>query len=102
MITIPRVQTDDRNVNQLQSNISVALFPILQNPQTQGSILENVALVNGSNTINHGLNRTLQGWSIVRQRASASIYDNQDNNTNPTKTLILISNAAVTVNLYVF
>lgn len=76
--------------------------PVLALPQTNSSILSNVQLKVGSNVINHGLGRTLQGWSLVRQRAAASIYDNQDNNQTPALTLVLVSSAAVSVDLEVF
>src|SRR4051812_1645240 len=98
---IPRVQTDDRNINQLQANINNAVSPLLKNPVTHG-VLQTVTLASGSNTINHNLGRALQGWIIVRQRGSAQVYDSQDSNTNQDLTLILVSSAGVTVDIYCF
>jgi hypothetical protein len=100
--TIAQVQTDDRNTNQFQSNVTSVLNPILGNPLLYGSLLTSVALASGDNTINTGLNRKLQGWFLVRQRAAASIYDKQDSNTTPQLTLVLNASTAVTVDLYVF
>ena len=97
-----KVQTTDRIVNQLQDNIANFVEPISDNVLLPGIILKNVALAVGSNTIQHKLGRLLQGWFIVRQRASASIYDTQDTNTSQTTTLRLTSSAVVTVDLYVF
>lgn len=102
MRSFSKIQTADRIIGQLQDNISNALTPILKNPQVDGYILSKVTLVSGSNLINHGLDRELQGWFIVRQRASASIYDAQDSNATPAKTLILTSSAGVVVDIYVF
>ena len=102
MRSFSKVQTTDRVVNQLQDNIANALSPILKNPQVDGYILSKVTLVSGSNSINHGLDRELQGWFIVRQRASASIYDAEDSNTTPQKTIMLTSSAGVVVDIYVF
>ncbi len=102
MRRIADVQTSDRNVNQLQKNVQFALDPILTNALVYGRLIENVNLVSGSNTIDHGLGRVLQGWIIVRKRSDAAIYDNQDNNSQPGVSLILVSDAAVSVNLYVF
>lgn len=102
MRSFNKVQTTDRIVNQLQDNIGNALNPILKNPQVDGYILSKVSLVSGANTINHGLDRPLLGWFIVRQRALAQIYDAQDSNTTPTKTLVLYSNVSVVVDIYVF
>lgn len=99
---IPRVQTDNREVNQLQSNIISALNPVLSNQMLNGRVITEVELSVGDNTINHGLGQTLQGWSIVRKRASADIYDKQDSNPNPALTLILYSSVATKIDLYVF
>lgn len=102
MKAFPLVQTDDKDVNQLQQNVSQTLNPILRNPINFGNIVESQSLAVGANTINHGLGRPLQGWLIVRKKASANIYDDQDNNANADKTLVLISDAAVVVNIYCF
>lgn len=102
MQSIAKVQTVDRTVNQLQSNIISAVNPILANPIVSGTILTSVSLVVGSNTISHNLNRNLQGWIIIRQRALSQIYDTQDSNPNPSITLILVASSAVVVDLYVF
>ena len=95
-------QSDDRTLSLLQTSWSQQLNPIINSAPNNSTILTSVALVSGTNTINHLLGRKLQGWKIVRQRSSASIYDNQDNNQQPTLTLILISNAAVVVDIEVF
>jgi hypothetical protein len=102
MARLFKVQTTDRVVNQLQDNIANFIEPIGDNVLLPGIILKNVALAVGSNTIQHGLGRLLLGWFIVRQRASASIYDTQDTNTSQTTTLKLTSSAVVTVDIYVF
>lgn len=96
------VQTDDRNINQLQQNISQALEAILSNPLVNGNILNGVKLQIGSNTLNHGLNRNLQGWIPILVNAAADVFDEQATNTNPSKTLILNSSAVVTVSIYCF
>lgn len=102
MNTIAQVQTADRNMNQLQENTRQALRPILANPINYGSILEKVSLVTGLNTISHGLDRALLGWSIVRKRAAADIHDSQDTNSTPQINLILNASAPVVVDLLVF
>lgn len=101
-ITIPFQQTDDRQLNQFQQALRSALQPITSLPTSQSSILTSVALTAGSNTINHGLNRTLSGWYPVRVRAQSTLWDSQDTNTNPTQTLVLNSSAAVVVDIIVF
>lgn len=103
MKAIAKVQTTNREINQLQSNIITQLNQ--QRPTNllaAGVILEKISLIAGNNTINHKLDRNLQGWFIIRQRSSASIYDKQDSNQIPDKTLILNSSADVTVDIFVF
>lgn len=56
----------------------------------------------GTNTINHLLGRTLQGYRIIRQRAAASIHDEQDDNQMPQLTLVLVSTASVVIDLEIF
>lgn len=86
----------------MQTNWSSQLNPLLAAPSNNSTILKNVSLTTGTNTINTTLGRALQGWTIVRQRAAASVYDNQDSNPNPTLTLVLISSANVICDIEVF
>jgi hypothetical protein len=96
------VQTQDRNINQLQLNIGNVIDPLLQNAFNLGALLPNVSLTTGTNQISHGLGRAVQGWTVVRfQNSFAQIYDMQNSNPNPSL-LVLVSSAPVTVNLYVF
>ncbi len=99
---LPFFQTDDRTLSQLQTRWRQELNPLLALPLNQGIILENVALANGSTQVNHLLGRRLNGWILTRVRASATIYDTQDANKTPATTLTLVSNAVVTVDLFVF
>jgi hypothetical protein len=78
------------------------LDPVIASAPNNSNILKNVVLAIGSNVINHKLGRVLQGWQLVRIRAAATIYDNQDSNQTPDLTLILVSNAVVTIDLEVF
>ena len=75
------------------------LNPILANPITNPRLLPNIPLIVGTNTINHGLSQTQQGWYITDINAAATIYRSQPFNSN---TLTLTSNAACIVDLVVF
>lgn len=86
----------------MQTKWASILNPLLGNPSLQSLVLTSIPLASGSNAINHGLGRKLQGWKIVRQRASATIYDTQDSNAQPTLTLLLTASAPVVVDLEVF
>ena len=102
MRAIPKVQTNSREINQIQNNIVGQLNNIGNNSISSGIILNNQALKTGTNTINHKLEKPLTGWFIVRQKSLANIYDNPHNNKKPARNLILISNADVTVDIFVF
>ncbi len=99
---VTRVQTGDRTVNQLQDNIAASLQPFLLNPLLNGSFLNDVVLVTGSNTINHKLGRNLVGWMITRRNGVATVYDTQSTNALPDKTLLLTASAGLTCTIYVF
>lgn len=92
----------NQSLNMMQQQWASILDPLLANPSNSSLILPNVLLSNGTTVVNHKLGQALQGWSIVRQRGLASIYDQQDSNQTPALTLVLVSNAAVSVDLEVF
>ena len=96
------IQTNDRLLQQIQTNVKTVLDPIANNLITQGHILSNVQLINGTNIIPTGLDRKLLGWIITRLNGTASIYDSQNSNLTPTQNLILVSSANVIVDIYVF
>lgn len=99
---IAKIQTNDRTINQLQQNIIPVVNQINKNPIVTGTILQSQSLKSGSNTINHNLGRTLQGWVPVRVRSQATLWDSQDGNATPQKTLILNTTADVVVDIMVF
>jgi hypothetical protein len=75
------------------------LDPIISNPATNASILKNVSLAAGTNTINHLLGATQQGFFLTDQQAAATIYRSAPFND---KTLTLTASAPVVVNIAVF
>jgi hypothetical protein len=87
---------------QMQSQWKAQLDPVLSNPLLQGQLLTQVSLNNGTTTINHGLGRKLVGWFLVGISGAGTVYDTQTTNQTPQLTLVLVSNAAVTANLWVF
>jgi hypothetical protein len=78
---------------------AATLNPIIAAPQSSGSILKNIELVMGANTINHLLGRNMQGWSIVDINAAVTIYRSQPMNQS---TLTLTASGPCTVNIEVF
>jgi hypothetical protein len=76
--------------------------PVLGNPLINGRLLTNIALSSGSNIINHGLGRKLQGYIPVLNSAAATFHDSQTTNSSPQLTLVLVASAATTISLWVF
>lgn len=96
---LPQIQTDDKSLMLLQTKWKSELDPLIQDPQASGNFLQNISLINGATTINHLLGRQMQGWYLTDVSGAATIYRNLPMNA---LTLTLTSNAAVTVNLFVF
>ena len=102
-MSLPIFQTAIRELSMMETQWSSQLNPLLANPANQSSILQNVSLKAGvNNVINHLLGQKLQGWTLVRKRASASVWDSQDSNQTPQLTLILNTSADVVCDIEVF
>jgi len=86
----------------MQNQWASILNPLLTSPLVNGLLLTDISLKAGTTSINHKLGRNLIGWFIVGINGAAEVYDKQASNQTPQLTLQLVSNAAVTVNLYVF
>ena len=90
-------------LDRMQSIWKSIIDPLLSNPTNSKSILKNIALVTGTNVINHKLGTPLQGWTPIRYHGAwAQIYDTQDANQMPQLTLVLVASAPVTIDLEVF
>lgn len=85
-----------------QDKWSSVLNPVLANPIISGSLLQNIKLVSGANTINHGLGQKLQGYIVVMNSSPATFYDFQATNSHSDLTLILNASQSTVVTLYVF
>lgn len=101
-MNLPIFLTQIKDLSLMQTKWASILNPLLSNVSVQNGILKNVALGNGTTVVNHLLGRKLIGWRLIRIRSSAQIYDTQDSNLTPEITLVLVSNAAVVVDLEVF
>lgn len=98
----PRTQSDDRLLTQTSIAVNQRLDSIISSQIVRGLILSNVALINGTTTINHTLGRILVGWFIIGNNAAVTVHDTQASNTTPAVTLVLVSNGAAIVTLFVF
>ncbi len=99
MAQLPKFQTNDQTLSLLQTKWTSILNPIIANPMTNMQVIENVTLINGATTINHLLQRQMQGWTILDVNAAATIYRSQPMNDT---TITLTSNAACIIKLGVF
>ena len=89
-------------LEQMQNRWAAIINPILSNPLANGRLVPNISLITGTNQVNHKLQRKVQGWMVVGIDGVASIYDAQATNQMPNLTSTLISDADVTVSLWVF
>ena len=103
LTNLKKIGTSTQELQKVQQNIENAIEPIIRKEIIDGVLLKKVCLENGvSNEIKHGLGRPPQGWIIVRKRADARIWDVQDFNNNPSKTLSIAVSHAVTVDIWIF
>ncbi len=88
---------------QVQSLIQDILDEIADKPHLDSFLLEEVDLESGTvNLVEHGLNRIIRGFKVVKQNANANIWEDEADESNRLKLLPLRSSAAVTVSLEVF
>lgn len=81
---------------------AATINPVLSNPLLNGSLLQNISVDSGTNTINHGLGRKLQGYFVSMNDSAVTFYDEQQLNSRPQLTLLLVASGAATISLYVF
>lgn len=100
--TFTKIPSGDRVLDQVQEGVAQALNPLASNPSNDKTLLASVNLAVGLNLVAHTLGRKLTGWTVVRQRAQAQLWDSQDSASAPEKFLYLNASVAVTVDLEVF
>jgi len=98
-MALPLQHTNHQPLSLMQTQWKAKLDPVLSNPLNSITIIPNVSLVAGTNTINHKLGQTQQGWILVDQQGVASIYRSAPFNN---LTLTLTSSANVVVSIGVF
>ncbi len=96
---LPLYQTAIKELSLLQTKWKSLVDPILANPMTNMSIIENVSLTSGNNQIPHLLDRMQQGWVIVDIQSAAAVYRYLPFNRNY---LYLNSSATAIISLGVF
>lgn len=100
---LKKIRVSDPELQKVQQNIENAIAPIIRKEIVDGLLLKDVCLEPGvANEVKHSLGRAPLGWIVVRKRADARIWDVQDFNRNPTKTLSLACSHSVKVDLWIF
>lgn len=94
----PNYQSGDQSSNQQNTGVQSTLDKLASGPLTGGSLLESIALAQGSNSVSHKLGTKLRGYFVVSQDKSATFYKESSDTT----ILKLNSSGPCTVNLYVF
>lgn len=97
-----QISVQDQTLSRIQDNVSRVVNRIVESHVLDGVLLRNVSLTIGDNTINHTLGRSLTGWMLTRTRGASTVYDKQDTNLLPARTLVLNASAAVVVDIYAF
>lgn len=101
-MALPIMLSQSRELSSMQTTWASQINPVLDNAITQGILLQNVDLVIGTNSIDHHLGHKVRGWIITRKRGPANIYDTDATNPLALLKLNLVSDAIVSVDLYVF
>lgn len=97
-----KIQHDDQRINLIQDRIGDTVNFCLESLLIDADYLEGISIVTGSNTISHKLGRKLQGWIVARINAAITLFDTQDTNLLPERTLLLTASGPAKVSLVVF
>ena len=99
MAKMPYIQTESQEFNLYQTRMKSILDNVTKLPLLSGLQLNTVKLIIGQTTINHLLGRQMQGWIITDIDGAAQIYRTAPMNSTQ---LVLASNAAVNISLWVY
>lgn len=103
LTTYKKINVPDVNIMRIQDNIESAIAPVLRNVILNSVLLKDIELTASvANEISHKLAQNLTGWVLIRNRANAVVWDEQDTNKNAKRTLILQTSANTVVDLLVF
>lgn len=98
-----KLDTENTSLNKFQDNVEGALQGIINAPIINGTLVKDICLEAGVvNEVHHKLGREPIGWIVVRKRKDSRIWDVQDYNVNPSRTLSIACSHQVTVDIWVF
>ena len=103
LVPFRKIHSENEEINRLQQNIDSVFKQLSIAPVVNSVRLEGVVLKAGQvNIVNHKLDTKLTGWILTRNKANSVIWDSQDSNNDPTKTLALHCSVDTVVDLLVF
>jgi hypothetical protein len=88
-------------LSQMQTRWASILNPVIATPIVNGLQLSNVKLTSGTNVLNHTLARVMQGWFLVDNETTATVYRPSTAPFNDL-TLTLVASGATTISLWVY
>ncbi len=98
-----KINSDDREISKLENYLEQFLGQFSDSDIISGLLLRKIALTTGQlNTVEHKLNRPILGYVVTRKNTDSSVWDEQDSNLLPGRTINLQCSADVTVDLWVF
>ena len=95
---LQKVQTNNPDIQQLQSQLTRVLDPLLRNILLDGTLIPDISVLTSNTMVPHNLNRPINGWIVVGKNANADIWQV----SKDTRFLTLIATAQVTCSLWVF
>lgn len=93
-----KIRTEDRELDQVQSNIAASLTPLSKAKIVDGAHVVDVELTTGTNRVGHKLERVPEGWIISDRDSAATVY----RTAWDSKTVDLVASAAVTCRIWFF
>lgn len=99
MALLPTFIFDNSTLSRLQTQWKAILDPVVASPVTNPTLLRNVVLKTGVNTINHTLQATQQGWLVTDVNAAITLYRSAPFND---LTLTLTASGPAVISLLVY
>jgi hypothetical protein len=102
-----KIRVKDKDLEQVQSNISNTIAPVLKSLIVDGVLVKDIVLASGVNRVNHTLGRPPEGWIIVDRNSAATVFKTVPvagtaNTITDSSTISLTASGAVTVSIWFF
>lgn len=90
------------HLTQMQDNIDLAITQISNSSFQNGTIVQLSLLSGQDNIVNHGLDREVQGWTVIDKDQDSNVWKSSTVNKIKNKQIILRVSANVSVKIYFF